>query len=245
MRIETLVAPNPGAFTLDGTRSYVLEGSVVIDPGPAIDSHVDALVAALDAPACVLLTHRHADHVPAAAELRRRLSIPVWGPKIETIEVDRVLGDNERITTGGLELRVLFTPGHTSEHLCYLSDEGDLFTGDTLLGEGTTVIQPPDGDMGAYIATLQRLQKLEARMVWPGHGPARSDVKELIAHYLTHRMERERQVLDAIASGCRTAAEIRRRIYPSLDERLHGAAESQIEAHLLHLASRGLYDRPA
>ena len=243
MRIETLVAPNPGAFTLDGTRTYVLDGSCVIDPGPAIASHIEAIIELLEHPAQVLLTHRHADHVPAALKLRQRLQMEILGPAGVGVDVDRTLRDGDVIAIGETTLTVIETPGHTAEHVCFLSSSGDLFTGDMVLGEGSTVILPPDGDMGAYLRSLSRLRQLNARTIWPGHGPARDDVQELLDNYIAHRRQREAQVVAAVSSGAVTVLEMRERIYPDVDPRLHGAAESQIEAHLADLVSRSVLRR--
>lgn len=240
MKIETLLAPNPGAFTLDGTRSYVLERSLVVDPGPSIASHVEAIALLLEHPRAVLLTHRHADHVPAALDLKQRMDIEVWGPAGVGIDLDRTLREGDVISAGGSSLTVIETPGHTVEHVCYLSSEGDLFTGDTVLGEGTTVVLPPDGDMGAYIRSLQRLRSLDARRVWPGHGPMREDVASLLDGYIAHRRERESQIVSVLTSGARSIRGLREVIYAGLDARLHEAAESQIEAHLIDLEARGV-----
>lgn len=243
MKIETILAPNPGAFTLDGTRTYVLDRSFVIDPGPSIASHVDAIAERLANPRAVLLTHRHADHVPAAVDLRQKLQMEIWGPPGVGVDLDRTLREGDMVELGSTALTVLETPGHTAEHVCYLSADGDLFTGDMVLGEGTTVVLPPDGDMGAYIRSLQRLRTLDVSRVWPGHGPVREDVADLLEGYIAHRRQRETQIVNSLRADSQSISGLRATIYPDVDPRLHGAAESQIEAHLIDLQARGLVRR--
>jgi glyoxylase-like metal-dependent hydrolase (beta-lactamase superfamily II) len=241
--IETVVAPNPGAFTLDGTHSYVIDGRVVVDPGPAITSHIDALVAKLSDPLAIFITHRHGDHAPAAEELRRIVGVPVYAPPqcLETVDVP-LMGDRS-FELGSVGLRAIPTPGHTSEHFCFLTPDGDLFTGDTVLGEGTTVIFPPDGDMNDYIATLEKLIALAPRAIYPGHGPVRHDAGSLLRHYLDHRLGRESEVRVALATGAQTIPELRAKIYPVLDPRLVRAAELQLLAHLQRLIVRDEVER--
>jgi hydroxyacylglutathione hydrolase len=134
---------------------------------------------------------------------------------------------------------VIATPGHTNEHVCYLTAGGDLFTGDTVLGEGTTAIFPPDGHMGDYLRSLALLRSRNPKRIYPAHGPIREDAVALIDQYLAHRRERERQVLEAVENGATSIADMRKRIYPELDVRLHRAAEIQIEAHLIKLREEG------
>ena len=241
--IQTVVAPNPGAFTLDGTHSYVIDGRIVIDPGPAIPSHVDAIVARLTAPEAIFITHRHGDHAPAAETLRAITGAPVYAPSgcLETIDV-ALTGDSS-FEFGSIVLRAIPTPGHTAEHFCFLTPDGDLFTGDTVLGEGTTVIFPPDGDMNDYIATLEKLIALEPRVIYPGHGPARPDAVPLLRHYLDHRLGREAEVRLALSAGALTIPQLREGIYTALDPRLVRAAELQLLAHLERLIVRGEVER--
>ena len=228
MNIRSITAPNPGPFTLDGTRTYLIDDSIVIDPGPNIESHVDAIITAMPQLLSIFITHRHGDHAPAAIPLKRRTGATIIAPHGVLEETDRIVTDGEAIA--GLE--VIATPGHTAEHVCYLTATGDLFTGDTILGFGTTTIFPPDGNMRDYIASLRKLRAREPKRIWPAHGPTRDDAVALIDEYIAHRLQREQQVIDAMAAGARTAAEIRRIIYPDLDPRLERAAEIQISAHL-------------
>jgi glyoxylase-like metal-dependent hydrolase (beta-lactamase superfamily II) len=231
MHIRSITAPNPGPFTLDGTRTYLIDDTAVLDPGPAIDAHVDAIAAAMPNLRTIFITHRHADHAPAAIPLKRRTGARIVAPRGVLDETDRVVEDGEVVD--GLE--AIATPGHTNEHVCYLTAAGDLFTGDTILGSGTTTIFPPDGHMGDYIRSLRRLRERAPRRIYPAHGPTRDDAVALIDEYIAHRLQREEQVRDALAAGARTVAEMRQRIYPDLDPRLHGAAEIQIRAHLIKI----------
>jgi glyoxylase-like metal-dependent hydrolase (beta-lactamase superfamily II) len=227
MNVRDVVAPNPGPFTLDGTRTYLLDDHVVIDPGPAIDSHVRAILEAMPQLRTILITHRHADHAPAAVPLWQATGARIAAPP-------GVLGNDDGVADGDVVegLEVIATPGHTREHVCFLSPDGDLFTGDTILGSGTTTIFPPDGHMGDYLRSLQKLRARHPRRIYPAHGPTRDDAVALIDEYIAHRLERERQVIAALPG---TVSEMRERIYPELDARLRGAAEAQITAHLIKL----------
>jgi glyoxylase-like metal-dependent hydrolase (beta-lactamase superfamily II) len=235
MQIRSITAPNPGPFTLDGTRTYLLDETAVIDPGPALESHIEAIIAAMPKLDTIFITHRHGDHAPAALPLKERTGARIVAPRDVLAETDRVVGDGDVVD--GLE--VIATPGHTAEHVCYLTAEGDLFTGDTVLGFGTTAIFPPDGHMGDYLRSLKTLRGRSPKRIHPAHGPTREDAVGLIDEYLAHRLERERQVLAAVAAGDETLAEMRRRIYPDLDPRLTGAAEIQLTAHLIKLTEEG------
>lgn len=238
MNIASITAPNPGAFTLDGTRTYLLGETAILDPGPDIASHIEAILAAVPKLRTILITHRHGDHAPAARPLKERTGARVIAPLDEPFVDQRVSG-GETIEIDHERIEVIATPGHTREHVCYLTSSGDLFTGDTILGFGTTAIFPPDGHMGDYVRSLQLLRSRNPRRIHPGHGPTRDDATALIDEYIKHRLEREQQVLDAVATGARTPEEIRRRIYVDLDPRLHRAAEIQVEAHLIKLREEG------
>ena len=237
MKIRSITAPNPGPFTLDGTRTYLLGESTVLDPGPAIESHITAICAAQPKLTTILITHRHADHAPAAVPLKQRNGARILAPigVLDDAIVDRRLLGNEVLTIDSTTIEVIPTPGHTSEHVCFLTGDGDLFTGDTILGAGSTAIFPPDGSMTDYFASLRLLRTKRVHRIHPGHGPTRDDAIALIDEYIAHRLQREQQVVRAIGAGARTIAEMRLRIYPDLDERLRQAAETQIDAHLIKL----------
>lgn len=241
MIIRDITAPNPGPFTLTGTRTYLLGDLTVIDPGPAIESHIDAIRAAMPALRTILITHRHEDHAPAAVSLKRLTGARVLAPHgvLDDAIVDERIAGGDSLSIEGEAIDVIATPGHTSEHVCYLTADRDLFTGDTVLGEGTTTIFPPDGSMRDYMASLRVLLTHNPRRIYPGHGPTRDNACALIEQYIAHRLEREQQVLDCIAAGFVTASSIRERIYPDLDPRLRGAAEIQIDAHLTKLRQEG------
>ena len=235
MNIRDILAPNPGAFTLDGTRSWLIDDFAVLDPGPAIDSHIAAIHRAMPKLRTIFITHRHGDHAPAALPLKRLTGARIVAPEGVLDETDDVVHGGETVEG----LTAIHTPGHTKEHVCYITADRELFTGDTVLGAGTTAIFPPDGSMAEYIRSLHKLRALEPRRIYPAHGPTRDDAVALLDEYIAHRLERERQVIDALAGGAKTLPELRARIYPDLDPRLHGAAEIQIEAHLIKLREEG------
>ena len=241
MIIRDITAPNPGAFTLSGTRTYLLGESAVIDPGPAIDSHIDSIRNAMPRLTTILITHRHGDHAPAAVPLKRLTGARILAPHgvLDDSLVDQRIAGGEMIAIEDETLEVIATPGHTAEHVCFLTAAGDLFTGDTVLGEGTTAIFPPDGSMRDYVASLRVLLAYHPKRIFPAHGPTRENAPMLIEQYIAHRLERENQVFDALANGATSAAAMRQRIYPDLDPRLHGAAEIQIAAHLIKLVEDG------
>jgi len=243
--VKTVVAANPGPLTLDGTRTYILGPApcLVIDPGPDLADHLDAVEVALGTldVAALCITHHHADHAAGAADLVLRLAAPLAATP-ESAEraaldpPDLPLTAGSTLSFGGGRLEVVPAPGHCADHVCFhWADARALFTGDTVLGEGTSMIAPPEGDMAAYMATLERLARLDLSIIYPGHGPEVYEPAEKLAEYIEHRLERERQVLDALAEGLHTAAEIRARVYEDLDPRLYGAAEGSVLAHLAKL----------
>ena len=238
MIIRDIVAPNPGPFTLNGTRTYLLGDSAVIDPGPAIESHIEAIHNAMPRLKTIFITHRHADHAPAAAPLKRVTGARIVAPAGVIDETDVVVSGGEKVE----DLEVIATPGHTHEHVCFLTPGRDLFTGDTILGTGTTAIFPPDGNMSDYMQSLRTLRARNPKRIFPGHGPTRDDAVALIDEYIAHRLQREQEVIDALRNGAHTIPEMRRRIYASLDPRLVKAAEVQIGAHLIKLQEEGRVD---
>lgn len=247
--VKILVADNPGPLTLDGTRTYVLgcEPCVVVDPGPDLGDHLDAVEVALGAAelGAICITHYHPDHAAGAAELALRLGAPLAATpesaRLAALEQpDIPLSEGAAIEFGGGHLEVVPAPGHCADHVCfYWPKAGALFAGDVMLGEGTSMIAPPEGDMAAYLSTLERLARLDLSVIYPGHGPVIDDPAERVDEYIAHRLERERQVLDALAAGAGTPAEIRARVYEDLDPELYEAAEGSVLAHLAKLVNEG------
>ena len=206
MNIRRITAPNPGPLTLDGTQTYLLGETAVLDPGPHIESHIARIREAMPRLETILITHRHADHAPAAVPLKAATGARIVAPPGVLDEVDQRVRGGETLTIDGVAVEVIATPGHTNEHVCYLTADGDLFTGDTILGSGTTAIFPPDGHMGDYLRSLHVLRARNPKRIYPAHGPIRDDAVALIDEYIAHRLQREQQVLDALAAGARTAA---------------------------------------
>jgi glyoxylase-like metal-dependent hydrolase (beta-lactamase superfamily II) len=240
MNIRRITAPNPGPFTLDGTQTYLIGETAVLDPGPDISAHIDRIREQMPRLQTILITHRHGDHAPGAVPLKAATGARIIAPHGVLDDVDQRVSGGEVLHLEDTTIEVIATPGHTQEHVCYLTAAGDLFTGDTVLGHGTTTIFPPDGHMGDYIRSLQTLRARNPKRIYPAHGPVRDDGTALLDEYIAHRLQREQQVLDALAAGAKTPAALRAHIYPDLDPRLHGAAEIQIEAHLIKLREEGL-----
>ncbi len=251
--VRTLVAGNPGPLTLDGTRTYVVgrEQCVVVDPGPALADHLDAVEVAVGAAdvVAICLTHGHPDHAAGAAELTLRLSAPIAATansaRLAALDPPELeLGAAVAIQFDEGRLEVIPAPGHSPDHVCFHWPEARaLFSGDVILGEGTSMIAPPEGDMAAYLATLERLGGLDLAAIYPGHGPLIEEPARKIEEYIEHRMARESQVLEALSGGARTVAEIRARVYADLDSHLQRAAEGSVSAHLAKLIAEGRVKR--
>lgn len=239
MLVRRVVASNPSPYTGPGTNTWILGGdpvAIVIDPGPDDDGHLAAIEGKLGPSplGLVLVTHSHPDHLPLAGRLADRHGARVarW-PE---------LGDGDVVSTGRLRLRVLHTPGHASDHLCFVVEEDRaIFTGDLVLGRGSTMITYPDGDMAAYFASLQKLAALEPRILFPGHWDPIEDPVAKLEQYRTHRLEREEQVLGALAEGAADAETLTRRVYASevSGPELMRAAEMTLRAHLRKLVDEG------
>lgn len=226
--IATLVrAGNPGPMTLEGTNSWVLAGAyglVVVDPGPLDEAHLRRL-AGHGAVSAILLTHRHPDHADGA----QRLGVLTGAPVLDRADLadDSVVGP----------VRVLHTPGHTADSVCFVidGDEPAVLTGDTILGRGTAVIAHPDGDLRDYLSSLRRLADLGDLPVLPGHGPAQASVRAAATGYLEHRAARLEQVRAAAAAGDRTPEAVVRRVYGDVDPVLWPAAQRSVRAQLAYL----------
>lgn len=248
-RVACLRAANPGPMTLTGTNSYLVGtgGEVaVIDPGPVMPDHLQALVEAATQQQAtinlILVTHGHPDHYPGAAELHRMTGAPIAAFKNAEFAHDLALNDGQRLRVGDCTLITLFTPGHAHDHLCfYLEEENALFTGDLILGTGTTVVAPPKGNMSAYFRSLFQLDQdwSQAEIIYPGHGPAITNPSDKIREYIKHRQLREQQVLQAIGGGASTVSQMVTQIYAEVDKRLWPAAARQVLAHLNKLEGEG------
>ena len=245
-RASRVLAPNPSQMTLEGTNTWILrtgeESSVVIDPGPLIEDHLRAVLAAAGRVDLVLLTHGHADHAEGAAWFGREAGCDVRALDPAHRLGSEGLADGDVVEVGELRVDVLGTPGHTSDSLSFwLPDEASLLTGDTVLGRGTSVVAHPDGSLGAYLGSLRRLQTLASEVgvetVLPGHGPVITDALGVLTYYLKHRAERLDQVRAALADGAATPREVVERVYADVDPILWPAAELSVKAQLDYLAT--------
>src|SRR5258707_2884538 len=263
--IRRVVARNPSPFTFKGTGTYIVgRGSVaVIDPGPALREHVDALLAALtgETVSHILVTHTHLDHSPAAAALKRATGAPTlgFGPHgtnqhgatrsegagseegaDRDFVPDLALRDGDVVEGKGWRMAAVHTPGHTSNHLCFaLEDEKMLFSGDHVMGWSTSVIAPPDGDMAAYLRALDKLLPRDDAVYWPTHGPAITDPKAHVRAFIAHRRARSAVTLRRLAAGDETIPALVEAIYVGLDPRLRAAAGRSVLSHLIALIEEG------
>ena len=261
--VQRVLADNPSPYTFTGTQTYIVGAQevAVIDPGPVEASHIEALLKALDGRRVVAIacTHTHRDHSPAAQILKEKLGAPIIGcaplvlddsgPRADaafdrTYKADAVLADGDTITGVGWALEAVATPGHTSNHLCYhLRDSGALFTGDHIMAWSTSVISPPDGDMAAYMDSLQKLlDRPQDTIYYPAHGPAVERPHRLVRGMMGHRKQREGQILRMLESGPQTIPDFVAAMYKGLDVRLHGAAGQSVLAHLMDLKVRMIVD---
>jgi glyoxylase-like metal-dependent hydrolase (beta-lactamase superfamily II) len=259
--IARVLAHNPSAFTYYGTQTYLIGESevAVIDPGPDLPEHVDALEKAIGGRpvAAIMCTHTHRDHSPAARPLAEATGAPIIGCAplaLETVgpradaafdgdyEPDLTLSDGDEVEVDGKRIVAVSTPGHTSNHLCF-AYEGALLTGDHVMGWSTTVVVPPDGDMAEYMASLDKLRQRDDRIYYPAHGPPVTNPAQYVRHLVGHRMQREKQILALIGEEQRPIPDIVANAYPGLDPRLVIAAGGSVLAHLLDLEKRGLVER--
>jgi glyoxylase-like metal-dependent hydrolase (beta-lactamase superfamily II) len=244
-----VLAANPGPMTLDGTNTWILkapgaEQAVVVDPGPMLEEHLRAVLDAAGKVAVVLLTHKHPDHSEGAAWFANHASCGVRAvdPAFR-MPTDRAhgLAEGDVITADGLRIEVLPTPGHTLDSVCFwLPQDGSLLTGDTVLGRGTSVVAHPDGALGPYLDSLERLRAFAnspagVTRLLPGHGPVIDDPAAALTHYLDHRRERLDQVRAAIAEGHATPQAIVEHVYADVDKSLWPAAERSVRAQLDYL----------
>jgi len=259
--VRRIVARNPSPFTFRGTGTYVVgSGEVaVIDPGPDLAEHVEALLAGLSGERIthILITHTHRDHSPAAAALKEATGAPTYGygphaggkrgePAVEEgadwdFLPDVTVHDGDAIAGNGWRFEAVHTPGHTSNHLCFaLADSGILFSGDHVMGWSTSVISPPDGDMTAYMTSLDKLLGRSDAVYWPTHGPTIAEPHAHVRAFIDHRRERESGIIDCLAAGVGHIDGIVERLYVGLDSGLRRAAGRSVQAHLIDLMSRGI-----
>ena len=257
-----VLAPNPSPYTFTGTQTYVVgvadgPDCAVIDPGPNEADHIAAIIAAVAGRTitAIMCTHTHRDHSPAAAPLAEMTGAPivgcaplmlqVAGPRSDeafdpTYSPDRVLADGEAMRGTGWTLTAVATPGHTSNHLCFaLEQSGALFTGDHVMGWSTSVVIPPDGDMGDYMASLEKLMARDDVRYHSAHGAAIEKPKQLVRGMIGHRRQREAQILRLLGEAPRAIESLVDEMYKGLDPRLTGAAGMSVKAHLLDLLKRG------
>jgi glyoxylase-like metal-dependent hydrolase (beta-lactamase superfamily II) len=238
--VRLVVAPNPGPFTLDGTNTWLVGETpcVVIDPGPDLPEHTERVLEEAGGVRAILVTHRHLDHAAGAARLAQRSGAPILSASADG---DRHLSHGDEVDAGGgLRIVVVETPGHTPDHLAFWVDQSRaLFTGDAVLGRGTSMIDPPEGDLAAYLASLDRMAALPPRTIHPGHGPVIEDGVAKLDEYRAHRAMREGQIVAALDRGPRTPHELVSEIYGEYPPELHAAAARSVLAHLLKLEGDG------
>jgi glyoxylase-like metal-dependent hydrolase (beta-lactamase superfamily II) len=256
--IARVLAHNPSAFTYYGTQTYLVgDGEVaVVDPGPDLSDHVEALIRAIGdrRVVAIMCTHTHRDHSPASRALAEVMGAPIIGCAPLALESvgpradaafdgeytpDRVLADGESVEVDGRSITAVATPGHTSNHLCFAVGDA-LLTGDHVMGWSTTVVVPPDGEMAAYMASLDKLRQRQDRVFYPAHGPPVTNPQQYVRGLMGHRMQREKQILRLVSEKARDIPDIVVNAYPGLDPRLETAAGGSVLAHLLDLEKRRL-----
>jgi glyoxylase-like metal-dependent hydrolase (beta-lactamase superfamily II) len=260
--VRRITAPNPGVMTGPGTNTYLV-GDVagngelaLIDPGPELDTHRDILLETVgDRLRWILCTHTHRDHSPLARALKAATGAQVLGFGVtpddgrqdESFAPDRALRDGDVVSCAAWRLRAVHTPGHASNHLCYLlEDHGMLFTGDHVMQGSTVVISPPDGDMQAYFDSLERLLTLPMTSFAPGHGHVITTPQDEVRRLIAHRLKREEKIFTALAAaGPATLEVLVRHAYDDVPERIHNVAMRSLHAHLLRLEHNGRAENSA
>ncbi len=245
MRIDRVLAPNPGPFTGPGTNTWLLdggEGVLVIDPGPVIALHRQAIIEAVGErrPQGVLVTHTHSDHAPLANPLAREWEVPAIGyaPGPE-FDPDQLAREGDHLAVGARMLTVLHTPGHAPDHLCFLV-ERVLFTGDHIIGGSSVMVD----DLVDYMRSLGRLRALDLERLLPGHGTEMDQPGEVIDWYLAHRRQREEEILAAITAGAASVAEVVEVVYAAVDRSLYPLATRSVTAHVRKLIDESRISRP-
>jgi hydroxyacylglutathione hydrolase len=253
-RVTRVLAGNPGFMTGPGTNSYLIgtRDIAVLDPGPALSAHVDALLEAANRTGgrirWIVLTHTHQDHAPAAIELQRRTGAEILGqsplpgdPAQATLRVDLEIAHGTVLKTDEFTLRALHTPGHVGNHLCYLLEEEKLlFSGDHLINGSTVVIIPPSGHMGDYLRSLDMLRHEDIAVIAPGHGDVIGNAQALVQFTIAHRLARERKVMEKLGATPRSLQELTPQVYDDVSQALHPVAQYSLHAHLIKLAEDSL-----
>jgi glyoxylase-like metal-dependent hydrolase (beta-lactamase superfamily II) len=258
--IRRVIANNPGPFTFKGTGTYIIgqgDGLAVIDPGPDMPEHLQAILNAVagETVSHILITHHHLDHSPLARPLAQATGAVIYGCAVKEIAVedgvrteagadnftpDTSVCGGATIQGSGWTMEAIPTPGHTSNHICYaLAEENACFTGDHIMGWSTTVVTPPDGNMGDYLASLASIKSRNFKTLWPTHGPPITEPGPFIDGYRAHRMERERQILAQLAAGETRIVDMVPKMYVGTDSRLFPAAGRSVLAHLIEMVKDG------
>ena len=262
--IRRVVANNPGPFTFKGTGTYIVgKGEVaVIDPGPDMADHLQAILEATHGERIshILVTHHHADHSPLARPLAAATGAVIYGCAVDSVPVEgavKLEAGYDHFTPDvsvcggsviyghGWTMEAIATPGHTSNHICYgLKEENALFSGDHIMGWSTTVITPPDGDMGDYLASLELIKGRNFTTLWPTHGPPVREVTPFIEAYIEHRKDRERQILEQLAAGETRIKDMVPKMYIGVDPRLYAPAAHSVLAAMIQLVKSGRVKTP-
>lgn len=259
--IRRVVARNPSAFSFHGTGTYIIgRGEVaVIDPGPLLDDHIEAILDGLvdEKISHILITHTHTDHSPAASILKQRSGAPTYGygphgsgKKLQGIQVeaggdmdfipDVIVNHGDVIPGKDWTMECVYTPGHTSNHMCFqLREEKALFTGDHVMAWSTSIISPPDGDMTAYMESLRLLLNRDDDIYWPTHGSSISNPKDYVQTFIAHRLEREAQIIEALNAGHQSITDMVPGMYVDLDEKMYPAAARSVLAAMIRLIDTG------
>lgn len=259
--IRRVVARNPSAFSFHGTGTYIIgRGEVaVIDPGPLLDDHIEAILDGLvdEKISHILITHTHTDHSPAASILKQRSGAPTYGygphgsgKKLQGIQVeaggdmdfipDVIVNHGDVISGKDWTMECVYTPGHTSNHMCFqLREEKALFTGDHVMAWSTSIISPPDGDMTAYMESLRLLLNRDDDIYWPTHGSSISNPKDYVQTFIAHRLEREAQIIEALNAGHQSITDMVPGMYVDLDEKMYPAAARSVLAAMIRLIDTG------
>jgi glyoxylase-like metal-dependent hydrolase (beta-lactamase superfamily II) len=257
--VRRVIAPNPSTFTFHGTGTYIIgTGSVaIVDPGPDLPEHIDAVLAAVrgETVSHILVTHTHLDHSPATAAVKSAAGAPSYafgphgrsgdGEQVEEgadfdFAPDHRVADGELVSGDGWSVEGVHTPGHTSNHMCFaLREENALFPGDHVMGWSTTIVSPPDGDMLAYMISLEKLLARSEAIYYPTHGAPITDPASYVTALLAHRHEREEQIMTCLADGIGLIPDMVACMYADVDNSLHRAAARSVLSHLIHMVETG------